>query len=84
MSEFRKPSDWFSYEGRCFVCGRKFIEGWNPNKVEHLQVHVMDGYLEEANGMYRHVKPHEHGFPGINVSLPWWVIPSREPQQRAP
>ena len=85
MSEWRDPKDWFNYEGRCFVCGRNLHRAWGGGVSDHLRAHVADGYLEaDGNGRYRHVKPHEHGFPGIDVSLPFWVIPSREPQQRVP
>lgn len=61
---------WFSFECRCFLCGRKF----DPSGLsldDHLMRHVREGYMEQEGVSFRQVKSNPIGFPGI--LLPTWM-----------
>jgi hypothetical protein len=68
-----KPvQEWFTFEGRCMVCGTKI---GRPNQDDnglcgahylHLDVHCRDGHMEKTGAkLYEQVKAHPVGFPGI-------------------
>lgn len=64
--------DWFSFEGRCLLCGEKFqiIDGGGGH-VRHVMRHVAEGYLDPA---YEQVRPHPTGFP----NPPWLRRPAED------
>lgn len=51
---------WFTFEGRCFLCGEK-IGGEGGPTSQHLQRHIREGYLDSE---LEQIKPHPVGFPG--------------------
>lgn len=50
---------WFTFEGRCFLCGR-MIGGTMP--FVHLNVHCREGYLKRSEDHYTQLKAHPTGF----------------------
>jgi|GEM_PF-5140458 hypothetical protein len=63
-----KPlKDWFTFEYRCLVCGRKIgIDAFHTTLRNHLWNHCEDGVMEKIDHeMYRQVKADPVGFPGI-------------------
>ncbi len=62
-----KPlKDWFTFENRCLVCGRRYHPGADDgHKMEHLGTHVQDGVLVKQGSFYEQVKADPVGFPGI-------------------
>ena len=56
----RTVDSWFSFEGRCLLCGQK-LDGGNGGETLHLQRHIREGYL---NDDLEQIQPHPVGFPG--------------------
>lgn len=73
----RPLQGWFNFEGRCMVCGLKVLPRVGSPFWEHIEEHRKDGYIERSRGagerfyLYRQVKAHPAGFPGI--LLPQWM-----------
>lgn len=59
----RTVVSWFSFEGRCLLCGHKFDPqvSWSIGTNRHLDMHVREGFL---NDDLEQIKPHPRGFPG--------------------
>lgn len=58
----RTCDSWFSFEGRCLLCGGKHgSDGTHRGELTHLQMHIRQGYL---NDELEQIKPHPVGFPG--------------------
>jgi len=58
----RTVDSWFSFEGRCLLCGQKV--GLCESGVgyhRHLELHRREGYL---NDDLEQIKDHPIGFPG--------------------
>lgn len=54
--------DWFTFEGRCFLCGA-VISVNGSYYVHHLDRHCREGYLTHDGVIYTQVKEHPTGFP---------------------
>lgn len=53
---------WFTFEGRCLLCGVKFSDDYRRGAwALHLKSHIREGYL---NDELEQIKPHPVGFPG--------------------
>lgn len=57
----RTVDSWFTFEGRCFLCGEMAGGGLGGPRTLHLQRHQREGYL---NDELEQIKPHPVGFPG--------------------
>lgn len=55
---------WFTYEGRCLLCGQKLTIYTGANFVRHLDAHVREGYLQRNDYEWVKIKEHPVGFPG--------------------
>jgi hypothetical protein len=76
-SRFKPLKDWFTFENRCLVCGRKFFGGsmeHNALLSYHLLAHCDEGVMRRFRrrkptchriDLYEQVKAHPVGFPGI-------------------
>jgi hypothetical protein len=62
--------EWFSFEGRCLVCGFKVPFRVGDPFGDHMGKHREEGIIERTRApasrfyLYRQVKPHPLGFPG--------------------
>lgn len=67
-TEGYKPfREWFTYEGRCLVCGRK-LDLRGADLRGHLNRHCEEGVLVErgeGGEQFEQIKAHPLGFPGI-------------------
>lgn len=75
---------WFTFEGRCLLCGRKYEPHWSPGLIRHLNRHVTEGYMKRHGDDWTKVKEHPVGFPGAGIgeaarSTPEWPPPPATP-----
>lgn len=58
----RTVDSWFSFEGRCLLCGIKLdSHETHRGQLNHAQMHIREGYL---NDELEQTEPHPVGFPG--------------------
>lgn len=74
----KSTHEWFTFENRCLICGRKF-EGMNYESNQgpliggqtlHLFVHAREGILMRMEHGWVQLKKHPVGFP-----TPPYLIP---------
>ena len=52
---------WWSFEGRCIVCGKKYLPGsFDWALTEHLKKHVRDGFMKLTPEGFAQIKIHPH------------------------
>jgi hypothetical protein len=56
----RHFNDWFTFEGRCLLCGS--IYG-NKYATLHLERHCREGFMTKDGDIYTQIKEHPVGFP---------------------